>query len=85
LARPWNATGAIPRSCSDTPLETCIERVRARRAARGETREFNPEGLAAKHATIARLKEEKAAASGVRVMSVSDADAVATIVGLLAG
>jgi hypothetical protein len=69
----------------DTRLETCIERVRARRRARGDARAFDPTLLTQKYRTIARLKEEKAEASGVRVLFVSDDTAVATIVGLLAG
>ena len=35
-------TGAACYAILDTPLETCIERVKARRAARGDERPFNP-------------------------------------------
>jgi hypothetical protein len=67
----------------DTPLEVCVERVNARRRARGDARAFDASKLAGKHARIARLKEEKAAAGRVQALSVSDATAVATIIGLL--
>jgi hypothetical protein len=69
----------------DTPVGTCIERVRARRRARGNTRAFDPTGLAEKHATIARLRERigkreavaNTPAGAMTVLSVSDAAAVA--------
>ncbi len=36
----------------DTPLETCIDRVLARRKERGQTKEFNPKHLKADYRTI---------------------------------
>ena len=63
----------------DTPLEVCIARVEARRAAAGNLRPFNPKLLGQKHATIARLKDK----FGTRAISVSDRDATATIMRLL--
>jgi hypothetical protein len=64
----------------NTALETCIARVEARRAAAGNFRPFNPGGTIQKHATIMRLRER----FGGRAMSVSDRDAPATIMRLLA-
>ena len=63
----------------NTPLEVCIARVKARRAAAGNFRPFNPHLLTQKHATIARLKDK----FGARAMSVSNRDATATIMRLL--
>jgi hypothetical protein len=63
----------------DTPLELCIERVKARRRERGDTRTFLPELLTQKYHTIARLKDK----FGARAMSVSDREATATIMRLL--
>jgi thymidylate kinase len=63
----------------DTPLRVCIERVKARRAAAGNLRPFNPNLLAQKYATIARLKGK----FGSRAMTVNDRDASATIMRLL--
>jgi hypothetical protein len=63
----------------DTPLQVCIARVKARRAAAGNFRPFNPNLLTQKHATIARLKDK----FGARAMSVSDSNATATIIRLL--
>jgi hypothetical protein len=63
----------------DTPLRVCIERVKARRRAAGNFRPFNPKGLAAKHATITRLKPK----FGPRALTVSDRDATATIMRLV--
>jgi hypothetical protein len=63
----------------DTPLRVCIERVKARRRAAGNLRPFNPKPLAQKYVTITRLKDK----FGARAMSVSDSDAVATIMRLL--
>ena len=63
----------------DTPLRVCIERVKARRATAGNFRPLNPKLVAQKYATIARLKDK----FGARAMSVSDRDAVATIMRLL--
>ena len=63
----------------DTPLEVCIARVKARRAAASNFRPFNLNLLTQKHATIARLKDK----FGTRAMSVSDSNATATIMRLL--
>lgn len=68
----------------DTPLDVCVERVNARRRARGDARAFDASKLAGKHARIARLKEKVIAAGRVQALSVRDAaDAVATITRLL--
>jgi len=63
----------------NTPVETCIARVEARRRAAGNVRPFNSKLLAQKHATIARLKPK----FGTRAVSVSDRDATAIIMRLL--
>lgn len=42
----------------DTPIETCIERVQARRAANDTKTKFNPENTRKKWYTIQRLKEK---------------------------
>ena len=41
----------------DTPIEKCLERVEARRAAQGSTNKFNPQLTRDKHATISRLQK----------------------------
>jgi len=66
----------------DTPLETCIERVRARRRKRGDGREFDPANLAAHHARIASLRT-KIEAGSVRALTVSSENAVETIIEIL--
>jgi len=43
--------------CMDTPLEVCIERVKARRAARGDDRPFNPANTVAKWEQTRRAYE----------------------------
>ena len=83
----WGAVGdALERGGRDaavlfltTPLEVCIARVKARRAAASNFRPFNPNLLTQKHATIARLKDK----FGTRAMSVHDRDATGTIMRLL--
>jgi hypothetical protein len=42
----------------DTPLDVCLKRVLARRAAAGNTKLFNPEKQMNKHATIRRCHEK---------------------------
>lgn len=42
VTRTIHETGDAVFAILDTPLETCIERVKARRAARGDERPFNP-------------------------------------------
>lgn len=42
----------------DTPIELCLERVIARRAASGRNNKFNPQLTRDKHATIATLKKK---------------------------
>jgi hypothetical protein len=41
----------------DTPIDLCLERVVARRAANGSTNKFNPQLTRDKHATIERLRK----------------------------
>lgn len=41
----------------DTPLEVCIERVKGRRAARGNDKEFNPQNTESKHKQVHRSYE----------------------------
>jgi len=43
--------------CLDTPLEVCIERVKQRRAARGDDRPFNPANTQAKWEQTRRAYE----------------------------
>ena len=43
--------------CLDTPLEVCLERVRKRREARGDDREFNPENTKSKWEQTRRAYE----------------------------
>lgn len=42
----------------DTPLELCLERVRARRLARGNTKPFNPKNTTTKHRNIQRAAQK---------------------------
>lgn len=42
----------------DTPIETCLERVVARRAASGRNNKFNPQLTRDKHSTIENLKKK---------------------------
>ena len=42
----------------DTPAELCVERVKHRRAAAGNKKEFNPQLTLDKHATILHVKEK---------------------------
>jgi hypothetical protein len=64
----------------DTPLDVCIKRVEARRAAAGNPKPFDPKLLIEKYNTIARLRPK----FGPRAMVISDGDAVATIIRLFA-
>ncbi len=59
-----------------------IERVRVRRRERGDARPFDPTGLAERHARIARLRTQ-VEQRGVRALTVSSENAVATIIELL--
>jgi thymidylate kinase len=63
----------------DTPVDVCIARVEARRAAAGNSRPLDPKLMIQKYHTIARLKER----FGSRAMSVRDSDAPTTIMRLL--
>ena len=85
----WGAVGEVlaQRAGSvvlflDTQVETCVERVRARRLERGDDREFDPTQLAAKHARIASLRT-KVEARGVRALTVSSENAVEIIIEVL--
>jgi predicted kinase len=42
----------------DTPLEVCLERVQARRAARGDTRPFNPHNTILKYHDVLRTRRK---------------------------
>lgn len=74
--------------CLDTPLEVCLERVRQRRAERGDEREFNPENTKSKWeqtrrayelleeggANVAWLPYETAYEKVVKMLEKADAD-----------
>ena len=54
----------------DTPLEICLQRVKARRKERGDERELNPANTVSKHKSIQRTWP-KFEAAGVRVVSLN--------------
>ena len=53
----------------DTPIELCLERVVARRAASGRNNKFNPELTIDKHETIAALQRKLSAQGFHRVVT----------------
>ena len=64
-----------------TPVETCVERVNARRRERGNEREFDPRLTERKHATVARVRA-KFEERGMRALTVNDQDAADKIIKL---
>lgn len=68
----------------DTPLEVCLQRVQARRAARGDDRPLNPKNTTSKHNQIVgalrRLQEH-----GLRVVTIDHRRAAEQLLELLAG
>jgi hypothetical protein len=44
----------------DTPLQTCLDRIKARRAAKGNLEPLNPKNTAAKFDNVARTKVQMA-------------------------
>lgn len=60
----------------DTPIEVCLERVDARRAAQGTTRKYNPELTERKHETIARLRRRLEAEGRHRLLDIVYSDPI---------
>jgi hypothetical protein len=69
LLESWGRDAIV--SFMDTPVDVCIARVRARRAARGDDRKFDPTNLIAKHEAIARLQQKLDAAGIVQTSIIS--------------
>lgn len=68
----------------DTPVETCIERVEARRKQqRYDAKPLNSKLLRAKHATIERLRVKLLREDKLQVISASDKEALGLIKSLL--
>lgn len=65
----------------DTPLGTCLERILARRRARGDDRPLNPKNTTDKYNGVLRCAE-KARGVGARVVTVDHRRAVAQVLGL---
>lgn len=52
----------------DTPLQTCIERVKARRVAKGNNKELNPNNITRDHHNIFTVVRRKCMAAGHTVI-----------------
>lgn len=68
-----------------TPLEICIERVKARRQARGNTTEFDPKNVVTKFKQVEISKRSITAAARVKVVDVSSENGAAEVEKLLRG
>lgn len=66
----------------DTPLETCLERITARRAARGVTEPLNPVNTEQKHKAAHNSQKKIAEEYGHECVSVPHRQAVRTVLGL---
>jgi hypothetical protein len=62
----------------DTPLEVCIERVKARRDARGDIRPFNPRNVIVDHPRVASSRIN-AVKQGYTVVDVDHTNAVEVV------
>lgn len=67
----------------DTPLETCIENVKKRRAAKGDGRELDPKNLTFKYNGIAKSKIKIEAEGKVRVVTLNFGKAQEQVLALL--
>lgn len=66
----------------DTPLETCLARVQARRDARGATKPFNPTITTNDWGSVRRTAD-KFRAAGLRVVALNHADPLPDLLGAL--
>lgn len=57
----------------DTPLEECIRRIQARRAAKGDTRPLNPHNTTVKYTAVERSRP-KLEALGLRCVTIINGD-----------
>lgn len=69
----------------DTPMETCIERVKNRRSARGNGKEFNPNNLIKKYQAVRRTRKRYQEADIVTIMDVSSDNGDKIILGFICG
>jgi thymidylate kinase len=67
----------------DTPMDVCVAAVKARRAARGDVRAFNPKNLIEAYKSTARVRKTLLAEDKLRIIDVSRENAVATVLSLL--
>lgn len=67
----------------DTPLETCIQNVEARRVARGDGRTFNPHNLATKYHQIVRGRAKIEREGKLRVETLNYGKALEQVLVLL--
>lgn len=68
----------------DTPIEVCLERVRARRVARGDLRELDPSNTVSKYKAILNAKKRVSAPPlSHRVVDIDHRDAEAQVLALL--
>jgi hypothetical protein len=66
----------------DTPLQLCIDRVKARRAERGDDRPFDPKNVISKyHSVVGSI--QKSIDAGCRVYMLNHQDPVPQVLGLL--
>lgn len=67
----------------DTPVETCIEWIKKRRALKGNTKEFNPKNTISKHECVARSIPKIRDEFNRRVVILDHRKATSQVLGLL--
>jgi len=68
-------TGSYVAAILDTPLATCLQRVQARRDARGETKPFNPANTVSAHKSTYDACVNLHNAGGVKIITIDHTDA----------
>lgn len=68
-------TGAYVAAVLDTPLVTCLQRVQARRDARGEEKPFNPKNTISAHKSTYDACVNLHNAGGVKIITIDHTDA----------
>ena len=69
----------------DTPLETCIERVKFRRLAKGNQKELNPNNITRDHHNIFTVVRRKCMTAGHTVIVLPHLDPMYDVINLLTG
>ena len=68
-------TGAYVAGYLDTPLQTCLDRVIARRKERGDERPFNPDNTISAHKSTFAACKNLHDMGGVKVITIDHTDA----------